>query len=59
MNYEKYSKNQLIEIIEELKLLNEALLEEKENEDRLDFAWTGNLGHWYYNIRAKKSYSIH
>ena len=54
MNYEKYSKNQLIEIIEELKLLNEALLEEKENEDRLDFAWTGNLGHWYYNIRANK-----
>ena len=54
MDYEKYSRNQLIEIIEELKLLNEALLEEKENEDRLDFAWTGNLGHWYYNIRANK-----
>lgn len=33
-------------------MLNNELLSEKEKEDRLDFAWTGNLGHWYFNIKT-------
>ncbi|MBO1263987.1 sensor domain-containing diguanylate cyclase [Proteiniclasticum sp. SCR006] len=54
MDLANYSREQLIELIEELTLLNETLLEEKRNDDRLDFAWTGNLGHWYYNVKANK-----
>lgn len=52
MEYSNYSKEQLIQRIEELEMLNRQLLDEKEQEDRLDFAWTGNLGHWYWNVRT-------
>ncbi|HMM70496.1 sensor domain-containing diguanylate cyclase [Gudongella oleilytica] len=52
MEYNNYSKEQLIQRIEELEMLNRQLLDEKEQEDRLDFAWTGNLGHWYWNVRT-------
>lgn len=50
MNYNKMTKSELIVRIEELEQLNQQLMEEKAREDRLDFSWTGNLGHWYYNI---------
>lgn len=43
MDYSSYSSEQLIQRIEELEILNKLLLDEKEQEDRLDFAWTGNL----------------
>lgn len=43
MDYASYSSEQLIQRIEELEILNKQLLDEKEQEDRLDFAWTGNL----------------
>lgn len=52
MDYSKYTREQLIEIIDELKMLNEELLSEKEKEVLLDFPWTGNLGHWYFNIKT-------
>jgi PAS domain-containing protein len=52
MDYSNYSREQLLELIEELNALNKQLLIEKEQEDRLDFAWTGNLGHWYFNIKT-------
>lgn len=39
-------------MINELKILNKQLLLEKEQEAKLDFAWTGNLGHWYFNIKT-------
>ncbi len=51
MNYNT-SKEQLIQIIEELTMLKRQLLDEKEQEIGLDFAWTGNLGHWYWNIKT-------
>ena len=38
--------------IEELELLTHELLAEKEQETRLEYAWTGNLGHWYWNIKT-------
>lgn len=50
MNYSNMTKEDLILRIEELELLNQQLLQEKEHEDRLDYAWTGNLGHWYWNV---------
>lgn len=52
MDYSNCSKEQLIQIIEELQMLNRHLLMEKEQELGLDFAWTGNLGHWYWNIKT-------
>lgn len=50
MDYSKFTREELISRVKELEMLNRQLLEEKMSEDRLDFAWTGNLGHWYYNI---------
>jgi len=52
MEYSKYTREQLIEMIDELNMLNKELLSEKEKEAKLDFAWTGNLGHWYFNIKT-------
>lgn len=39
---------------EELSLLNQQLLEEREQEDSLQFSWAGNLGHWYWNIKTNR-----
>lgn len=50
MNLHDMSKEWLIEKAEELERLNRQLLEEKEQETGLDFSWTGNLGHWYWDI---------
>lgn len=52
MDYEELSQEQLLSRIQELKILNRQLLEEKEQETRLEYAWTGNLGHWYWNIKT-------
>ncbi|AHM56321.1 response regulator PleD [Peptoclostridium acidaminophilum DSM 3953] len=52
MDYSKLTKEELINRITELEMLNRELLREKEAETRLDFAWTGNLGHWYWNIQT-------
>lgn len=52
MRYEQYTREQLLSRIEELEMLNSELLKEKEAEARLDFAWAGNLGHWYWNIKT-------
>ncbi|MBE6067509.1 MAG: sensor domain-containing diguanylate cyclase [Clostridium lundense] len=52
MDYNSLSKEQLIEAINELQMLNRQLLEEKEQEIGLNFSWTGNLGHWYWNIKT-------
>ncbi|PKM85670.1 MAG: GGDEF domain-containing protein [Firmicutes bacterium HGW-Firmicutes-11] len=50
MEHSKMSKKELLRKIDELEMLNRELLREKESETKLDFAWTGNLGHWYWNI---------
>lgn len=52
MDYSAYSRDMLLERIEELEILNQELLKEKENEINLDHAWTGNLGHWYWNVKT-------
>jgi len=38
MNYTNYSKEQLVQMIEEQKLINDQLLDAKERELKLDFA---------------------
>jgi diguanylate cyclase len=52
MDYSKYTREELIQIIDELEKLNNELLSEKEQEVNLNFPWTGNLGHWYFNIKT-------
>lgn len=52
MNYDNMTREQLLDRIEELEVLNRELLMQKEQEDNLDFAWSGNLGHWYWNIKT-------
>ncbi|MGE5676722.1 MAG: diguanylate cyclase [Pseudomonadota bacterium] len=52
MKYEQYTREQLLSRIEELEMLKHELLGEKEAETKLDFAWAGNLGHWYWNIKT-------
>lgn len=39
--------------IEELEERNRRLLAEKEQIGNTDFAWAGNLGHWYFDLTAK------
>lgn len=52
MNYDNLTREQLLDRIEELEVLNRELLIEKEQEDNLDYAWSGSLGHWYWNIKT-------
>lgn len=46
------SYDMLLKKVSELEMLNRELLKEKAQETLLDFAWAGNLGHWYWNIRT-------
>lgn len=54
MDYNSFSKEQLIQVVEEMKILNQQLLDEREQEIGLNFSWSGNLGHWYWNIVSNK-----
>lgn len=52
MDYDKCTKQELIDRIEELEILNRELINEKDQEVGIDYPWTGNLGHWYWNIKT-------
>ncbi|MEL1135456.1 sensor domain-containing diguanylate cyclase [Desulfitobacterium sp. THU1] len=52
MNYINMTREQLLERIEALELLTRELLREKEQETTLEYAWSGNLGHWYWDIKT-------
>lgn len=52
MDYQGFSREQLIERIYSLERLTKELRKEQEQETRLEFAWSGNLGHWYWDIRT-------
>ena len=52
MGYSKYTNEQLINRISEIEMLNKELLKEKDQENRLDFAWSGNLGQWYWIVKT-------
>ncbi|HBN84390.1 MAG TPA: hypothetical protein DDZ89_11150 [Clostridiales bacterium] len=54
MDYTEYSREQLLDRINDLEMLTQELLKEKEQETRLEYAWTGNLGHWYWNIKTNE-----
>jgi diguanylate cyclase (GGDEF)-like protein len=46
------SCEQLRKRVSELERLNVELLNEQHQETMLDYAWSGNLGHWYYNVET-------
>jgi len=43
---------ELLQKVRELELLTQQLLKEQEEESRLGYAWSGDLGHWYWNIQT-------
>lgn len=53
MNEQQPSYESLLARVKELEVLNKELLEQKALEDRLDYAWAGNLGHWYLNLKTQ------
>lgn len=52
MNNLDLSREQLMDRIQSLELLTDELLREKEQETKLEYAWSGNLGHWYWHIKT-------
>lgn len=52
MKYDDFSREKLIERIKELEVLNSELLSESELETRLEYSWSGNLGHWYWDFKT-------
>lgn len=54
MDYTKLTKSELIEQIRALEMLNKELILEKEQGTKLEYAWSGNLGHWYWNIKTNE-----
>lgn len=54
MENSDFSTEQLLDKIKNLEMLTRELLKEKEQETRLEYAWTGNLGHWYWNIKTNE-----
>ncbi|MFA6611026.1 MAG: diguanylate cyclase, partial [Bacilli bacterium] len=54
MGDKKLTKAELMSRINSLEMLNKELLLEKEQAIKLEYAWTGNLGHWYWNIKTNE-----
>jgi diguanylate cyclase (GGDEF)-like protein/PAS domain S-box-containing protein len=54
MDYSLLSKDSLIQKLEAAQLLASQLLSEKEQDMKLEYAWTGNLGSWYWNVKTDK-----
>ncbi len=52
MDYSKLSKDELLRELLSRDRFIEIYEEEKEKELDLAFAWTGNLGHWYWDVQA-------
>ena len=54
MDYTELSQEELLERVESLEMLTKELLNEKEQETKLEYSWTGNLGHWYWNVKTNE-----
>ncbi|MFP4078943.1 MAG: GGDEF domain-containing protein [Candidatus Izemoplasmataceae bacterium] len=50
MDYTKLTKETLVQMLENQESLNRQLLREDKVEKELKFAWTGNLGKWYWHF---------
>lgn len=54
MAEEMQELEKLKEELETTRRLNKELLSMQENLDSLEFSWTGNLGHWFWDFPANK-----
>lgn len=54
MDYTSMTKEELLEVVSELKILNDQLLLEQRQSTDLNYSWTGNLGHWYWHVPTNK-----
>lgn len=54
MEYTNFSREQLLDRIKSLEMLTQEMLKEKEQDTRLEYSWTGNLGHWYWDIKTNE-----
>lgn len=50
----KLTKEQLVEKVNELAVLLEAIRDEKNQQELLNFPWIGNLGNWYWHIKSNR-----
>lgn len=51
MIYESWSKAHLINRLEALETINQAMLDDQEKEISEHYAWSGNLGRWYFDLQ--------
>jgi len=54
MDIRKMTKAELIAKIKNLELMLSQMNEENEKSVSLEFSWTGNLGHWFWNYRTNE-----
>jgi len=54
MDIHKMTKAELIAKIENMELMLSQMKEENEKSLSLEFSWTGNLGHWFWNYRTNE-----
>lgn len=52
MNLSRRTKQELIDIIQQLETENQELRRDNEQIDQIQFSWTGNLGRWYWDIKS-------
>ncbi len=50
--YDSFNREQLLVRIKELESLVEEYQRENIEEEKLNYAWTGNLGRWYWNFQT-------
>ncbi len=50
--YDRFNRDQLLVRIKELESLVEEYQRENIEEEKLNYAWTGNLGRWYWNFQT-------
>ena len=50
-DYSGFSREELIEIIRDLSMMNDTLIKERETDISMGNSWSGNLGHWYWNVK--------
>ncbi len=53
-DFRDFPKNKLIEKIQELQALLDAIIEEKNDQELLEFPWMGNLGSWYWYVKTNR-----
>ncbi len=51
---EKFSRQALIDKVNELQVLLEIICKENDNQEHINFPWIANLGHWYWHVKTNK-----